>query len=233
MARPKSAKIYIRSANSITEFMWANVTEDGTVLLGFPWKRTQSVELVMEDIGNLSPSDIVTKDGFGKTKISFHPSGQFKFSALMGKSEDSVDRVTVVGPKLAEISGPARMVEVLIPQQLPTSTSIPTELDIVLDATSAPSQPLRCTISCVALDKLPSVLNSDRPFANTSLWEFVHALQNETHAWVWTLRASRLDYVYSPNIKVALLGPVKWGSEKTLPANRAVQRTCAKSRAGR
>ena len=35
MARPKSANIYIRSADSNTEFMWANVTEDGTVLLGF------------------------------------------------------------------------------------------------------------------------------------------------------------------------------------------------------
>jgi hypothetical protein len=216
MTRPKSAKIYIRSADRITEFMWANVTNDGTVLLGFPWESTQSVELVMNDVGNLSPSDIVTKDVFGKPKISFHPSGQFKLSALMGKSEESVDRVTVMGPKLAEISGPERIVEILIPKQLPTTTSVPTEQDIVLDATSAPNQPLRCTISCVALENLPGVLNNNRSFVNTSLWEFVHALQNETHAWVWTLRASRLDNAYSPNIKVALLGPVKWGMEKTV-----------------
>lgn len=211
MARPKSAKIFIRALDGLTEFMWANVIADGTVLLGFPWDGKQLVELVMDDVTDLGPADIVTREVFGKPKISFHPSGQFKLSALMGKSEDAVDRVTVVGPKLSDITGPERMAEVLIPQALPKTDNAPTGCDIILDATSAPSQPLRCTISCVALDKLWDVLNSKNAFVSTSSWEFVHALQNETHAWIWTLRASRQDKVYSNNLKIALLGPVKWG----------------------
>ena len=64
MARPKSVKIYIRTVRNTTEFMWANVTKDGTVLMGFPWETTQSVELVMDEDGNFGRSDMVTKEVF-------------------------------------------------------------------------------------------------------------------------------------------------------------------------
>ena len=47
-------------------------------------------------------------------KLSFHPSGHFKMTALLGDAEDAIDRVTVVGPRLEEIVGPERMVEILL-----------------------------------------------------------------------------------------------------------------------
>jgi hypothetical protein len=42
-------------------------------------------------------------------KFSFHPSGHFKMTALLGDAEDAIDRATVVGPRLEEIVGPERM----------------------------------------------------------------------------------------------------------------------------
>ena len=213
MARPKSSKIFIQTQEGLTEFMWANMTADGTIILGFPWEGKQLVELVMNNEEHLHPKDIVIKEVIGKPKISFHPSGQFKLTALMGKSESAIDRVTVNGPQLSDISGPERMVEILIPKQLPKTNIFPTSKDIVLDATTAPKQPFRCTIFCASAAKTEEVLKSDNAFVDTSSWEFIHALQNETHAWIWILRTSRNDNVYVNGIKIVLLGPVKWGKE--------------------
>lgn len=211
MARPKSAKIYIKRGEKLYNFMWANVGPDGSVMLGFPFEGKEAVELVLDEtLGELRPPAVVTNERVGHPKISFHSSGHFKLTAEMGKTLDAVDRATIEGPKLTDISGPRRMVELLIPKMLPEATVKPNGLDIVLDATSSPEMPLRCTISCMGKGYLASSLEKSEKFVDTSLWEFTHALENDTHEWVWTLRGSRNDEIYPDRIGIFLFGSVKW-----------------------
>jgi len=69
--------------------------------------------------------------------------------------------VTVNGRQLSDISGPKRMVEILIPKQLLKTNILPTSKEIVLDATTAPKQPFRCTVFCASAAKTEEVLKSD------------------------------------------------------------------------
>jgi len=212
MARPKSAKIYIRRGENLYSFMWANVGPDGSVMLGFSFHGKEEVELVLDkELGELRPPAVVTKETIGRPKMSFHSSGHYKLTAEMGKNLDAVDRATIEGPRLTDIIDPRRMVELLLPKMLPEATENPTELDIVLDATSSPDMPLRCTISCMSKGRLASIVEKNEKFVDTSVWEFVHALENDTHEWVWTLRGSRNDEVYFDRFGIFLLGDVKWG----------------------
>lgn len=211
-AKPKAAKIYIRAGDNLHSFMWANVGPDGSVMLGFTFAGNEEVELVLDDkMGELRRPHILTLENVGQSKISFHSSGQYKLSSQMGKATDSVDRATVEGPKLADITEPRRMVELLLPKSLPKTSKSPGELDIVLDATSAPEMPLRCTISCMRKDYFEKAIKNDEKFVDTSVWEYVHALEYENQVWVWTLRASRNDEAYLDRIGIFLIGPVKWG----------------------
>jgi hypothetical protein len=223
MSRPKSARVFLKLDGVTVEFMWANLGPDESVMLGFPWPGKQMVELVLDDVGELRPPRIVAKEEIGEPKISFHPSGKFKLTARMGKTGDSIDRVTVDGPRLEEISEPRRMLELLLPAKLPQTDRGPTEHDIILDTSSSPKQPLRCTISCVSNENVRGVLTSGRPFVDTSIWESSAALQNQTHSWVWTVRASRNDEVYLERIAIFIFGAPKWGSPKNDPGNPSVK----------
>jgi hypothetical protein len=212
LGQPKAAKVYVKRGDKLYSFMWANVGPDGSVMLGFTFSGTEEVELVLdEELGDIRPPNVITKENVGQPKISFHASGQYKLTAKMGKTADSVDRATVEGPKLADISEPRRMVELLLPKALPESSEKSGELDIVLDATSSPDMPLRCTISCMTKGHLEEILKKGGKFVDTSAWEFVHALENEKHVWVWALRASTNDEKYPDRIGIFLIGPVKWG----------------------
>ena len=194
-------------------FMWANMGPDGSVLIGFPITgKHQVVSVIDEKLGELRPPSVITEDVVERLKISFHPSGQFKLMTKMGRTANAIDRVTVEGPRLVDISDPRRMIELLLPREfllLPAGKA--TERDIVIDATSAPNKPLRCTISCMSLIKLGEFVNSGSKFVDTSIWESFHALETETHAWVWTLRASHNDNIYADRFYIFLNGPVKWG----------------------
>jgi len=213
MSRLKSNKILIKRGQELYQFMWANVGPDGSVLVGFPVKgKQQVVSVVDEKLGELRPPYIATEDVIGLFKISFHPSGQFKLMAKMGRKTNKIDRVTIDGPKLLDIYDPRRMIEVLLPKEflfLPADKV--TEGDIVLDTTSAPNIPLRCTVSCMSPIKLEEFVRIGRWFVDTSIWEFSNALQTEKHAWIWTLRASKNDKVYADRFYIMLIGTVKWG----------------------
>lgn len=192
--------------------MWANVGPDGSVMIGFPSKgKQQVVSAIDEKLGELRPPTVIKEEVIGRFKINFHPSGQVKVTAKMGRTADAIDRATVEGPRLADISDPRRMVELLLPKELPLSTGRATELDIILDATSAPDMPLRCTISCMSPAKLEEHIGRGSKFVDTSIWEAVHALASEKHAWVWTLRTSQNDYIYPDRFFILLIGTVKWG----------------------
>lgn len=212
MVRLKSAKIYIKRDKELYGFMWAKVGTDGSVMLGFPFEGKEEVEVVLDEaLGEMRPPALVTKKIIGRPKISFHSSGHFKLTAEMGKTPNAVDRATIEGPALTDISDPRRMVELFIPKVLPRATKEPTELDIVLDATTCPDMPLRCTISCMGKGHLGSILKKNEKFVDTSLWEFVRALENDTHEWVWILRGSKNDELYPDRIGIFLFGSVKWG----------------------
>ncbi len=185
---------------------------DGTVMIGLPFTGTEQVELVLDGINDLRLPHTLTPSKHGKMKISFHASGQYKFESKMGLSQEGIDRVTVIGPRLEEISEPRRMLELLLPPTLPLSLIQPTQQDIVLDATTSPERPLRCTIFCMARDKFHDLAKQNIRFVDTSMWEANHALENQSHVWTWTLRASREDEIFPDKILTFLPGQVKWGS---------------------
>lgn len=223
MARPKSSKVYIRSGRHLYALMWAKIAGDGSVMLGFPFDGKEDIELILdEELGELRPNAIITREAICRPKINFHASGQYKLTVQIGKDSKAIDRATVQGPKLEDISEPRRMAEMLLPRMLPKADEQPTDLDIVLDATGCPDMPLRCTISCMSKEVFPKILERGGRIVDTSVWECVHALENATHAWVWTLRASRNDEVYVNRVLVFLIGPIKWGNE---PSNKELQAT--------
>lgn len=212
MARPKSSKILVKRGDEMYSLMWANVGPDGSIMIGFPLKGKQRVVSVIDEkMGELRPPSLITENVIGGFKISFHPSGQVKLTTKMGKDSDAIDRVTVECPRLEDIYAPRRMVEFLLPKKLPPIIAQPTEGDIVLDATTAPERPLRCTLSCMSIEKLQEHIAKGSRFVDTSIWEAVNALAIGTHTWVWTLRVSRNDNIYPDRFFIMLIGNVKWG----------------------
>ena len=214
MAKQKSSKVFIKNGDSEKVFMWAIVGSDGSVMMGFPWETSEDLALVMdEDLGDLTREDVISQGFTGKSKISFHKSGHFKLNSRMGKSEDAIDRVTVKGPDLDEITSPVRLAELLLPESIPDSKYKPTDRDIVIDLTEAKSMPTRCTISCIGNDEFRKLKLENNRIVDTSIWEASHALENDTHTWMWTFRRSKEDSNFADKIYVTLLGSPKWGLE--------------------
>ncbi len=192
--------------------MWAIVGSDGSVMMGFPWESNEAIALVMdEELGNLKKEDLVTEGYTGKSKISFHKSGHYKFNCRMGKTEEAIDRVTVTGPPFDKIKSLHRLAELLLPKELPKSNYSPTDRDIVIDVTGADTLPTRCTISCIDNDEFKKLIETNNRFVDTSIWEAWSGLENDTHTWVWTLRRSINDESYADKVYVTLLGSPKWG----------------------
>ena len=214
MAKPKSSKIFVKNSDNVLAFMWAIMGSDGSVMMGFPWESKEAIALVMdEELGNLNRKDLVTEGYTGKSKISFHKSGHYKFNCRMGKTEDAIDRVTVTGIPFDKIQSPQRLAELLLPEKLPKSSYSPSERDIVIDITGIDSPPSRCTISCIEKSEFEVLRQNKINFVDTSLWEASNALESDTHTWVWTLRKSKADKSYSDKVYVTLLGSPKWGVE--------------------
>jgi hypothetical protein len=97
-----------------------------------------------------------------------------------------------------------------------------TDRDVVLTARETDGRPLRCTVSCMALDEIRKVADSGVLFVETSVWEETGILENGSHAWTWTFRVSRDDKAVAgkqSRVHICLLGPVRWG-QKT-PAEAA------------
>jgi hypothetical protein len=214
MAKPKSAKVFIKNGSDIKAFMWATVGSDGSVMMGMPWESKEAIALVMdEELGNLKQEDLETEGYTGKSKISFHKSGNYKFNCRMGKTEEAIDRVTVTGKPFDQITSPYRLAEMLLPEKLPDSGYSPSERDIIINVTDADSSPTRCTIFCVGNKEFEEITKKDIKLVNTSIWEASSALETDTHKWIWTLRKSKNDLSYADKVYVTLLGSPKWGVE--------------------
>ncbi len=192
--------------------MWADVSSDGSVLMGLTQEGDGGVELVLDpELGELRPQDIVAPTSVGRLKLSFHATGRYKLSAQMGKDPCSLDRATVLGPRLADISEPRRMAEFLLPARLPRATKALLENDIALDVSDAPPPPHRCVISCMSTERFERYITNGSLMVDTSLWESTRALTTGHQVWVWTFRKSRNDREIPPRFIAFLHGFPKWG----------------------
>lgn len=208
----KSSKVFIQRDGKLSELMWTDLGSDGSVMMGLLGEVVEEVEYVHGAVrGTIRKPDFVTRPSYGMHKISFHPSGRYKLMSSVGLADDAVDRVTVDGPPLAEISAPRRMLEVVLPRVLPTSSRIPKDPDIILNAHAGDEGPLRCTVSCMSKGEYRRIVESGpRLFVDTSRWECTDALDNLTHTWTWTLRSSEGDQASPDRCLIALMGSVRW-----------------------
>ena len=218
-SRSVSSKIFIKRGAETSAFMWADVGSDGSVMMGLLGKVAEEVEFASDALhGQVRQPTLLTQQQVGSSKISFHPTGLYKLSARMGLSSDAMDRATIQGTPLADISAPQRMLEIILPTTLPRSPYTPTQGDVVVEARDVDGgQPLRCTVCCMAPAEFEKVSDAVRDtgtlFVDTSAWEQTAVLANNSHVWTWTLRVSRDDIAVERREKVhiALLGPVRWG----------------------
>ena len=195
--------------------MWADVTKDGTVVIGLVETGNGSTSAIWDaKLGELRPGSFVEVEAqsIENPKTSFHATGFYKMATRIGISSNAIDRCTIVGPPLEEILEPRRMMEVLLPDKLKISNKKLSERDIVLDATEFPDRPLRCTISCMAMLKFHEIVK----LVDTSEIECTRALQTHSQAWVFTLRVSREDKFISNMYHLFVPGEIKWGHEQNL-----------------
>jgi len=180
--------------------------------MGLTQEGEGNVELVLDpELGELRPHDIVAPQSIGALKLSFHATGQYKLSGQMGRDQCSLDRATVTGPRLADISEPRRMAEFFIPAQLPRASRAFTENDIALDISDAPPPPYRCLVSCMPTERFERHIADGSRFVDTSLWESTHALTTGPQVWVWTFRKSLNDREIPPHFIAFLPGFPRWG----------------------
>lgn len=200
-------RIFIKRDLKIEYFMWADYSADHSVYLGLPWEGKETLQAIFEE-KPISTDNIITQEYQGKTKVSFHSSGNYKLESCIGHTIDSMDRITVAGPQLDTIKAPRRMAEILLPEILPTTRRVPTDNDIVLDLSGKPVGPLRCSIFCLTKDQSQTLKS---PLIDTSIFEISEALETNSHYWIWTLRQSKDDTEYPNKLFIMLPGDPKWG----------------------
>src|SRR5215475_6020078 len=129
----KSSKVFVRRGDETVGFMWADVSSDGSVMMGLLAEAHQEVDFVVDaEHGEIHKAQLVTEPRLERPKINFHATGKYKFDIRMGLEAGALDRATVEGPPLSAISAPRRMLEVLLPRSLPASRFTPTPGDIIL-----------------------------------------------------------------------------------------------------
>jgi len=192
--------------------MWTAFSSDGSVLMGLTAKGRGSLEFVLDpNLGEVRAEDIVAPQSAKDLKISFHVTGQYKLSGQMGLNKDSLDRVTVTGPRLADISEPRMMTEILLPARLSRATRQPSVYDISLDISPGPPPPHRCAILCMSKERYDRFLTEKSKLVDTSEWECTDAFTNGSQVWVWTIRKSVRDKVIPRRYLVFFPGFPKWG----------------------
>lgn len=212
MSKSSHSKIFIVYGGNICDFMWANTTKDGTVIIGMTETGKSTTSVIWDSkLGELTPGAFIEAPPLENPKISFHPSGLYKMATRIGISANAIDRCTVVGKPLSEIDEPRRMMEVLIPDRLRISEVKPTEHDIVLDATLFPKRPLRCTVSCMSATSFYNMINSHKRFVDTSDIESTGALETGSQIWTFTLRSSRNDTQVANIYHIMVQGDIRWG----------------------
>ena len=215
----KHSRVFIKSGNDLFYLMWTQFETNGDVYMGLTADGSGSLELVFDpNLGKLRAESIVAPQSVENLKISFHATGKYKLSGQMGLNRDSLDRVSVTGPRLADISEPRMMAEILLPAHLPRATHGPSMYDISLDITPGSPPPHRCAILCMSKERYDDVLQGKTKLVDTSEWECSDAFSDGSQVWVWTIRKSVNDKMIPRRYLVFFPGIPKWGQ----PSNGGV-----------
>src|SRR5437588_259819 len=124
----------------------------------------------------------------------------------MGLREDSRDRVTVIGPRLSDISEARMMAEILLPAHLPRAARAPSMYDICLDVTPGPPPPHRCAIFYMPKKRYEDVLQGTTKLVDTSEWECTDAFTDGMQVWAWSIRRSTNDRVSPSRYRIYFPG---------------------------
>jgi hypothetical protein len=216
----KHSSVFIKSGDNLSYLMWAQFDANGDVYMGLTAKGSGRLEQVYDPhLGHVMAREIYAPQCNGSLRFSFHSSGRYKLTGLMGLGEDSQDRVTVTGPPLAEIAEPRMMAEVLLPSQLQPTTRVLSIYDLTLDVSHGPPPPHRCAIFCMSKRCYEEVLQQTVPLVQTSEWECKHAFTDGLQVWAWVIRKSKNDKVAWPRYLVYFPGIPKWGRSNTETAS--------------
>lgn len=200
-------RVFIKHGDELGYFMWLDIKPEGDVIMGFSWNGAESLEAIFDE-EPVEAKDLIHLPGTHPSKISFHKTGLYKLSSRVGKDSNSIDRITVTGPPLCEITEPRRMAELLLPSRLLVRGKAPREKDVIIDLSNMPCPPTRCSIVCLPISHKNALL---KQLIDTSEWEAVNAFENDTHLWVWIFRKSRGDTEHSEKVFVYLPGNPRWG----------------------
>ncbi len=184
-------------------------------MLSFRESGTQKIYRIFDKhFGDLDHKKLFGGNVVPNPKINFHRSGQYKLSVMVGRSEDSVDRCTVLGKSLDQITKPERMLEILLPNRLRISNKSPCDRDIVLDASSFPAaKQLRCTVLCMAKGCFEEFTKHNGCIVDTSEMETYQGLEDGKMIWTFVLRVSRNDTQVSKQYFFFMPGTVRWGNK--------------------
>lgn len=193
--------------------MWATTMKDGDVLMGIYGNTCiESIEKIFDQKGELLPEKHFKLESYaletGHQKISFHRSGKYK---LIHKLKDFFsDRITINGIPLQDIVKPTRMLEIILPKYLKKATAQPNlKKDLIIDVSTFPEKPLRCTISCMQANEIDNFCKSK--IVDTSIMESSHVLVSDNTYWVWTMRVSKKDEISNDTKFILFLpGKVRW-----------------------
>ena len=210
----KPARIYIRYEGDLHYFLWATISKDKSVMIGFPFTNGEDFAFSNSADTYILKEDIYTQSYHGPAKISFHSSGVYKLNCKIGKSVDTVDRATVNGTALANIADREFMAEIIIPKDIPVTSKTPTSKDMVVDIPADIGFPTRCSIFCTRND-IHNTEKSKR-FMRDSEWEIPIPMENDTHTWTVVLRASRGDTAANC-MYIFFLKEIKWGIDRSPP----------------
>lgn len=217
MKRPKSVKIYIKTGETIFDFMWANIALDGSVLLELSYKYQERILWTdSEDKERLIQCKSQSNEKIKNPKITFHKSGNYKMASSLQIKPNMKDRFTIIGPPLDEIEQPRRMMDILLPNNLHKTEKQITNRDMILDTIGFPDKQLRCTISCMSLEEYTKLFSNYVAVVATSMLELTKALKDEAsnRVWTWTLRVSKNDDVTAGNSFVLCIpGVVKYADQ--------------------
>jgi len=214
MSKPKSCKIYLKLKEGLCDFLWATMSADNSVMIGIKYNVQQKTHVIIDsEKGVLKQGEFVEDEPENNPKITFHYSGQYKVSTNVGRTKKSIDRCTVVGPRLDQIHKPRRMMDIIIPNKLKVTNKKITENDIALDATAFPRKPLRCTIWCCDIGEFHKWDKERSNIVDNSILEYTHALEDGQRVWGFTLRRNPEDEVATKEFIIHVIGEFKWGNK--------------------
>ena len=209
----KKCKIYIKHPHGLSDFLWANTSSDGSVVLGTAssYGGRQITHAILENGKAFRDGDFFTGQSLSQSKITFHASGYYKVSTIVGKTRESLDRCTIKGPPLFTIKEPRRMIEIILPNKLKNAAKNPTKRDIVINAEKFLNRPYKCLVWCADMKYFNEWSKEPTRIIDTSIIESSMDLEAGNRAWVFTLRQDNTDKHTNNEFTFIIPGEMTWG----------------------